>query len=698
MRTGVGKQIGAGLRAEAAWIGRGLRARGLWAGLGAALLLWVLAWQVKTPYALDVGGITDDAFVQHFNAKEPDPLKQLHPPFTYRWSQAASHLTWPGLGNVPLTLTLRLAGPPFPDLPPPVVTATVRGQSFPLALTRDLQDYSLGVGRGTPLWDGDLVVTLQAPPFQAPGDPRELGVLVDRATVTPAGPGPRPGVVPPVADLARWALAVALAWLLGWRLSGRPHRAGVVGGLLALAVAAAAAGERPNLGLLAPLAPPLLLAAYILAVLTIPLAQALLDRAAGQGTRVARRAARDAESGIRNPESGSKSRGITQPSTHTTSLIQNSKLKTPNSVSSLIAGALAAAFLVRVGGMLYPQFLSSDILLHVKYLGWVADGTWLWAGVLPNGAPQPYPPLPYLAPALLAGLVPDHAALLRVTIGLLDATCVLPVAYLAARLGGPRAGAGAAGVYAFLAAPFGLLSAGVYAYLFASVLWTWTLALWGAVLLAPRVTRGLWTALAAALFLTFLGAYGILIAAVSVVGIFIVGALIGGPADLRRRAVGLAAALALAGAAAFVVYYIHFVDILLTPAGGVDTGVQRPADPGAALLDLLSRRLEPNLGLPALVLAVAGWLSRAGQGRGLGLLVLATAAAGLGFAAISLVAGENIRYALLFAPPVAVGAGLFLGALAGRGRAGGVWSMLLVAALLWHLLGIWLPLIFTRYH
>ena len=57
--------------------------------LGGALLLWVLAWQVKTPYHLDIGGPDDNAYVGgDFYAKEPDPQANPHPEFTYRWSRA----------------------------------------------------------------------------------------------------------------------------------------------------------------------------------------------------------------------------------------------------------------------------------------------------------------------------------------------------------------------------------------------------------------------------------------------------------------------------------------------------------------------------------------------------------------------------------------------------------------------------------
>jgi hypothetical protein len=204
-----------------------------------------------------------------------------------------------------------------------------------------------------------------------------------------------------------------------------------------------------------------------------------------------------------------------------------------------------------------------------------------------------------------------------------------------------------------------------------------------------------------------------LIAAVAVAAAFIVLALLIGPPILRRRALIVAGTLAVAGLAAYLAYYQHFLDVMLaqvrgvgaqvTPGTGSDaaagdvTGGSAAITPGT-LLNLLGRRLGPDLGAAALLAMLAGWVGAGRAARGVQVLVVATALAGIGFAALSLRAGENIRYALLFAPLVAVGGGLFLSRLDRRGPAGLWWSVALVAVLAWHLLEVWLPLIFTRYH
>ena len=68
---------------------------------------------------------------------------------------------------------------------------------------------------------------------------------------------------------------------------------------------------------------------------------------------------------------------------------------------------------------------------------------------------------------------------------------------------------------------------------------------------------------------------------------------------------------------------------MLAPAGGVSaTGA--PGWSLAAWLDVLRRRLGPDLGAPALLAAGAGWASVAARARGPICLTLAAVGAGAG--------------------------------------------------------------------
>ena len=65
-------------------------------------------------------------------------------------------------------------------------------------------------------------------------------------------------------------------------------------------------------------------------------------------------------------------------------------------VVSLGSLSFAFAFMLRFGGLIYPQFLSSDILLHVHKVQLVLSGQWVFPELLPDGTPVPYPNALYL--------------------------------------------------------------------------------------------------------------------------------------------------------------------------------------------------------------------------------------------------------------------------------------------------------------
>jgi hypothetical protein len=670
------------LRGEFAWLGRAARAWPLYALLLGSLALWSAAWQVKPGFTLDIGGPEDDAFVSYahtgalngpssFFAKEHNADT---PPLTYRWSRDHSRIVIPGWGNSPANVTVRLAGarPTETGLPPPVVTLTVGSQVFPLPTMPDLQDYTVFVERGDPLAD-DLVLTLDSPTFQPPGDPRNLGVLVARVTVAPAGEGLRPWTLPPPGHLALWGAALALLYAALFRLLGTATGAALLaaGGSLLLAWGIAAA--RPAVGLLAAEAPVLLLWAYPLLILGIPLARRLRP---------------------------------------TTSLIAH----------RWIAAAFTAGFVLRFGGMVYPQFLSSDLTFHMHNLVKIQLGIWSFSSALPNGIEVPYPPAAYLVLAPLAGLVPDLSLVLRWGVSLLDAATVFPLVYIVGRIAAqtpphsalraPYPAIGAAWAGALLPAAFFYFSEGTYSNLFAQATFAFTLAPWVAVLVgrgpgqAGR-TRGVpaWLLLLAGFTLTFLGHYGMLIAALGIVGLSVLLPLILGPGVARRRAGWVLAALAGATVLAFVLYYVHWLPQMRAQVEGVLSGGSGRAglDLGA-LVGRTGRRLSEQWG-GALALGGAAGLGallvglRRGAARRLVVAWIGAAlVAGAIFAALDQTVGDSIRYPLLLAPWIALGAGTFWGLLARRGAAGPLFVAVLGLTAAWHLLTTWVNLVLTHYH
>ncbi len=662
------------LKGEARDLGRAARAWPLYALLLGSLALWTGAWQVKAPFTLDIGGIEDDAFISSphtgelngpstFYAKEHNTAT---PPLTYRWSGGRSRIVIPGLGNSPINVTLRLGGirPPETGLPPPAVTLTVGSQVFPLQTTPDLQDYTVFVDRPDPPAD-DLVLTLASPTFRPPGDARDLGVLVDRVTVAPVGEGLRPWTIPPLGHLALWAAALALLYAALTRLLGNPLGAALVSGAGSLLLAWGIAAARPAVGLLAPEAPVLLLWAYLLLVLGIPIARRL----------------------------------------------------TPHSALSTqhwIAAAFAAGFVLRFGGLVYPQFLSSDLTFHMHELTKVLNGIWSFSSELPDGTRVPYPPAAYLVLAPLTALVPDLSLVLRWGVALLDAATVFPLVYIVRQLAAqsarrtPHSAIGVAWVYALLPAAFIYFSEATYSNLFAQATFAFTLAPWVAVLVGwgPR-RRGwvLWALLLGGLTLTFLGHYGMLIAALGIGGLSVILPLIMGPGVARQRAGWVLAALIGATALAFALYYVNWLPEMRAQIAGIlnRSGPGTPLDLGA-LLRRTGGRLDQQWG-GALALGGAAGLGvvplalRAREARRLvAAWIGAALLAGAIFAALDQTVGDSIRYPLLLAPWVALGAGTFWGLLARRGAAGPLFVALLGATAAWHLLTLWVDLVFTHYH
>src|SRR4051812_18897338 len=92
------------LRRTLATIARGLTQPRLYLLLLLSLATWSLAYQYKTTYTIDVGGLHDDAFVFGFNAKERNAS------LDYRWSGPKSSIRLPGIGNEPVLVTITTVG------------------------------------------------------------------------------------------------------------------------------------------------------------------------------------------------------------------------------------------------------------------------------------------------------------------------------------------------------------------------------------------------------------------------------------------------------------------------------------------------------------------------------------------------------------------------------------------------------------
>ena len=396
---------------------------------------------------------------------------------------------------------------------------------------------------------------------------------------------------------------------------------------------------------------------------------------------------------------------------------------------TLLAGLLALAFVLRWGGVSYPQFRSSDLVFHAHNLTYVldvlhgADKPFFFPGKLPNGTLVPYPSAYYvlLAPfAALSGGTNEAAInLLLLASALLDSLVVLPVWALARRWGA-RAGLAAAFLYAFGPAPFQLFSAGNHTNLFAGATLVATLAAAAAALEAaagPRRRRAL-AAFAVGSLLTLLGHYGAALSLLGVIGSVTVVWLVAAPPVLRGRIGPLLAVFAGAVLLAYGLYYSHFNAEMIAQVRSL---VQRTAAPNArftpgALLADLARWQGGAAGIAAL--GLIGWLggragvwtaaSAPGWRSPTALVLSGWLLACVPLAGSALFDRDTIRYNLLILPPLCVGAGVALAgwarhfaprAVAGRRTQPGV---LLAGALggltALYTLAVWATSVLRQYH
>jgi hypothetical protein len=645
-----------------------LRVPGIYLLLALSAALWALAYQHKTVYVVDVGGTTDDAYVSGFHAKEHNA------DLNYRWTTGRAVVTMPGVGNQRVELSLSIIGfRPAGAGDPPTVTVETRAGTFQVQTTPQLHTYTFFVDRGD-RWQGDFRVVISSPTFSPPGDPRPLGVLVDRVEIAPADYSWRSVVIPPVGAMVSMLGGLALLYMAAAVTTRRPGYALAWACALALSGAALIVYARPELGLLAGQLPGLALWGLLMAALGRTIADLCVPRAMPAG----------------------------------------------GFVRAAASSAFALAFIVRFGGLTYPQFLTSDILLHVHYIqDRVLKGQWVFPGLLPDGTPVPYPPAFYVLVAPLTAVwgSSDEALslVLKWAASALDAATCLALAWAASRLWPGWAGGWAALFYALSPAPFELFSAGNYTNLFAQSVLNITL-LAALALLAGAQTRTKpeayhYALLTAGFFLTAVGHYGVMLSMLVVGGLFAVWAVLDPGMRGRRRVVWPALmALVVALAAGYVLYYWHFTADMWNQLSGV---LQRlvgvrivPAIPQAPepLLSRFARKLDRLVGTMPLLGAVFGsglWLCGSvgrAQRAAVGLMGAWLAASAL-FFLLDQTLGDAVRWYYLAAAPVSMLAGGFAAQLTARGRVGRALSGLVLAAVGWSLLLVWVgELILTRYH
>lgn len=391
--------------------------------LAFAALALIVAFQTHPVADIAVGdSVQDGTLVRDFNTPEIQPASPTGG-HAYRWSKGESALVFPGIGRTAATVTLTLAGGPNPMPQPQVHLLANSGELTRLTLAPDFADYTVTIPASY-LRTGNLTLTLDAVPFRAPGDRRELGVLVSHVRVVPAGGFALPPARP---LLALWSAVVLLTLaLLVAGLSG--GEVAVAGMLVSLAVAAGLVVNR----LFVTVAASAWLRVGIAALLLALVLRLIMLRVVGSW-----------QLAVGSESSGTRMR--TQP------------------YRWLLAVAVAV-FSLRLGGLWHPAMIVSDLNFHVhRFEDVVVQHQWYQEipALYASGRPVPYPPAAYLLFAPFAALVPDHAALLTLGTQVLDSVRVVLVGVVAWRLTGDRiAGACAAFVAGMTPIAFLLFSWG----------------------------------------------------------------------------------------------------------------------------------------------------------------------------------------------------------------------------------------------
>jgi len=186
----------------------------LLAAMALGALLLALAYQVPVTHNVDVGGF-DSAYVQGFYDPERALPGTQRPELdgsdgSARWTRERSFLIFPQAG-LPAQITLRLRGWRANGAPPQVaVLLNGTRELGRFEAGADWHNYAFTIDSGL-FKPSDVVIEIRSDTGQlTPGDPRRVGVLLDRATYR-VGPAP---IVPYPPQLLYGALAAGMLWLL----------------------------------------------------------------------------------------------------------------------------------------------------------------------------------------------------------------------------------------------------------------------------------------------------------------------------------------------------------------------------------------------------------------------------------------------------------------------------------------------------
>jgi hypothetical protein len=596
-----------------------------------ALPILLVAFQFQATRRIDVGAGNDSFYLRGTFAQEQGDGTD------FRWTRDSSAIIVPGVpGNSTWTASLRISNgrPPGGDTPEIRVLADGR-EAGRFTIVPGFQDYRFQFRR-PPLADEDLRLTIESQTFDPPGDAdnRQLGVVLDAITISPARDrAGAPYLYPPAYALAALALFVGLAGLLGYlgtpTLGAAAAIVALLAGLIVGQLRAPDIATGYVFGLL-----------LILATTTVATAilRPLVRRLYARG-------------------------GV---------------LLTPRE-ERWLGGIFAFGALAHLAGVFFPGFGAHDLVFQTHRVEDILGGNLLLSVISSEWGYQrtPYPPALYMLMAPFAALTraffDDTSLPLRLLPPLIDATSPFLIYYLLRRCRLPApAPLLAAFCYTLVPATYQLLWWGFYSNLFGQ--WVTLAVLTLTVAHYAELTRPkVFVLLVGLLGLALLSHPGTFVLTVGLIPLLALALAFNHRAD-RRGAVALVAALALAGAIVYALYYVHFTGLVLGEVRSILAGTRDATGGGNDRGwedEYIANRLFV---LPFALYFVAACITGArllfaqGRERVLGWLVTAIIATASIFAVIHVATGLWVRYFVFLTPALAIGLGVGLAWLTTRGR------------------------------
>jgi hypothetical protein len=144
-----------------------------------------LAYQWDATYSLDIGAVKadDDLYITGFYQRESSPADD------YRWTGPHASVRFPGVGyGQGWTLSLHASGYRPTEEAPAQVEVSLNHQRLASFVAEDgMTEYRIPIPASTINWSGDMLVEIEPEVFSLENDPRELGLLVSRISIEPAG-------------------------------------------------------------------------------------------------------------------------------------------------------------------------------------------------------------------------------------------------------------------------------------------------------------------------------------------------------------------------------------------------------------------------------------------------------------------------------------------------------------------------------